>query len=63
MTPVETSVEATEAVHRTASEGEDITVTVVPVITGFTEQTDVENVLKHDLHPRIVSYELEIETA
>ena len=63
MTPVETSVEATEAVQRTAAEGGDITVTVVPVITGFTEQTDVENVLKHDLHPRIVSYEIEVETA
>jgi DNA repair photolyase len=63
MTPVETSVEATEAVQRTASEGGDITVTVVPVITGLTEQTDVENVFKHDLRPRIVAYELEVETA
>jgi hypothetical protein len=63
MTPVETSVEATAAVQRTASEGGDITVTVVPVITGLTEQTDVENVFKHDLHPRIVTYELEVETA
>jgi hypothetical protein len=63
MTPVETSVEATEAVQRTASEGGDITVTVVPVITGLTEQTEVENVLKHDPHPRIVAYELEVETA
>jgi hypothetical protein len=59
MTPVETSVEATEAVQRTASEGEDVTVTVVPVIMGLTEQTDVENVFKHDLHPRIVAYEIE----
>jgi hypothetical protein len=63
MTPVETSVEATEAVRRTASEGENITVTVVPVITGLTEQTDVENVLEHDPRPRIVAYETEIETA
>jgi hypothetical protein len=63
MTPVETSVEATEAVQRTASEGGDITVTVVPVITGLTEQTEGENVLKHDPHPRIVAYELEVETA
>jgi hypothetical protein len=59
MTPVETSVEATEAVQHTASEGEDVTVTVVPVIMGLTEQTDVENVFKHDLHPRIVAYEIE----
>lgn len=63
MTPVETSVEATEAVRRTASEGGDITVTVVPVITGLTEQTDVENVFKHDLRPRFVAYETEVETA
>jgi len=63
MTPVETSVEATEAVRRTAPEGGDITVTVVPVITGLTEQTDVENVLKHDLLPRIVAYETEVEIA
>jgi hypothetical protein len=61
--PVQMSVEATEAVQRTASEGGDITVTVVPVITGLTEQTDVENVLKYDPHPRIVAYETEVETA
>lgn len=63
MTPVETSIEATEAVRRGAVEGEEITVTVVPVITGFTEQTDTENVLKHDLRPRIVAYDMEVETA
>ena len=61
--PVEMSVEATEAVRRTASEGGDITVSVVPVITGFTEQTDLEDVFKFDLHPRIVAYETEVETA
>ncbi len=61
--PVEMSVEATEALRRTVSEGGDITVSVVPVITGFTEQTDLEDVLKFDLHPRIVAYETEVETA
>ena len=61
--PVDKAVEATEAVRRTASEGGDITVTVVPVITGLTEQTDTENVFKHDLRPRIVAYEMETETA
>jgi hypothetical protein len=33
------------------------------VITGFTEQTDLEDVLKFDRHPRIVAYETEAETA
>ena len=61
--PVEMSVEATEAVRRTVSEGGDITVTVVPVITGFTEQTNLEDVLKFDGQPRIVAYETEVETA
>jgi hypothetical protein len=61
--PVEMSVVATEAVRRAASEGGDITVSVVPVITGLTEQTDLENVFKFDLHPRIVAYKTEVETA
>lgn len=61
--PVQMSVEATEAVRRTASEGGDITVTVVPVITGFTDQTDLENVFVFDRNPRIIAYETEVETA
>ena len=61
--PVKMSVEATEAVRRTVSEGEDITVRVVPVITGFTEQTNLEDVFKFNLQPRIVAYETEVETA
>lgn len=61
--PVEMSVEATEAVRRTVSESGDITVSVVPVITGFTEQTNLEDVLKFDGQPRIVAYETEVETA
>jgi hypothetical protein len=60
--PVEMSVEATEAVLRTASEGGEITVSVVPVITGLTEQTDLENVFKFDGHPRIVTYKTESQT-
>jgi hypothetical protein len=36
---------------------------VVPVITGLTEQTDLENVFKFDGHPRIVAYNTEGETA
>jgi hypothetical protein len=61
--PVEMSVEATEAVRRTVSEGGEITVSVVPVITGLTEQTDLENVFKFDGHPRIVAYKTEGKTA
>jgi len=59
--PVEMSVEATEAVRRAASQSGDIAVTVVPVITGLTEQTDVENVFVFDSQPRIVAYETEVE--
>ena len=61
--PVKMSVEATEAVRQTVSEGGNITVTVVPVITGFTEQCDLNDVLKYDLRPRIVAYETEVDTA
>ena len=61
--PVKMSEEATEAVRRTVSEGEDITVRVVPVIMGFTEQTSLEDVFKFNLQPRIVAYETEVETA
>lgn len=46
---------ATEALQRAAAQGEDITVTVVPVITGRTEQTDTDDVLKFD-HLSIVTY-------
>lgn len=61
--PVKMSVEATEAMRRTASEGRDITVSVVPVIMGFTEQCDLNDVFKFDQRPRIVAYETEVETA
>jgi hypothetical protein len=55
LAPVKTVVTATDALQRAAAEGRDITVTVVPVITGLTEQTDTEDVLNFD-HISIVTY-------
>jgi len=55
LTPVKKVVTATEAVRRAIAEGKDIEVTVVPVITGLTEQTDTDDVLKFD-HLSIVNY-------
>lgn len=56
LTPETKVVRATDALQRAAADqGEDITVTVVPVITGRTEQTGTEDVLKFD-NLSIVTY-------
>jgi hypothetical protein len=56
LTPETIAVTATEALQNVAAGDEDITVTVVPVITGRTEQTDTAEVLKFD-RLSIVTYE------
>ena len=48
LTPIKKTVIVTEALRRAIEQGETITVTVVPIITGLTEQCDLENVLKFD---------------
>lgn len=62
LTPIKTAVIATSALRRAAAEGRDVEVTVVPVITGLTEQTDAEDVFKFD-HLSIVTYESEEQAA
>lgn len=58
LTPIKATVTATEALRRAAELGEEVTVSVVPVITGLTDQTDTENVLKFD-RLSIVTYKSE----
>lgn len=58
LTPQTKVVIATEALRNAAAQDEEITVTVVPVITGRTEQTDTDDVLKFD-RLSIVAYKSE----
>lgn len=61
LTPVKAVVTATEVLRTLATQGEDITVTVVPVITSLTEQCDLEDVFKFD-RLSIVTYKTEAQT-
>lgn len=58
LTPVKTVVTATEVLRGLVTQGEDIEVTVVPVITSLTEQCDLEDVFKFD-RLSIVTYKTE----
>lgn len=58
LTPKKAVVTATEALRRATERGEGVEVTVVPVITGLTEQTDAEDVFGFD-ELSIVTYESE----
>ena len=62
LAPIEKLVTATEVLREAASEGGEVTVTVVPVITGLTEQCNVENVFRFD-RLSIVTYRSEEERA
>ena len=62
LTPVRMVLTATEALRRAASRGEPVTVSVVPVIMGLTEQCDTEDVFKLE-RVSIVSYKSEAEAA
>jgi len=55
LTPIRKVVTVTEALRRAMAQGETIIVSVVPVITGLTEQCDLENVLKFD-RMQLVTY-------
>ena len=59
LTPVKTVVPATEVLRGLVTQGEDIAVTVVPVITSLTEQCDLEDVFKFD-RLSIVTYKTEV---
>ena len=57
LTPETKAVRATETLRRAAGRGDDIRVTVVPVIAGGIEQpdtADVNHVLKCDRHSQTV---------
>ncbi len=60
LTPAKKFVTATETVRALVKQGEDIRVTVVPVITSLSEQCDVEDVFKFD-RLSIVAYKGEGE--
>jgi hypothetical protein len=62
LTPIRKFVTATEALRRAADESRDVTITVVPVITGLTEQCDVEDVFRFR-ELSIVTYKSEEEAA
>lgn len=62
LTPVKKLVTATDILRDSAKEDGEITVTVVPIITGFTEQCNIEDVFKCD-RINIVTYRSEGERA
>jgi hypothetical protein len=54
--PIRKVVIATHAIKSAAAKSSDMTVTVVPVLTGWTEKSDLEDVLKFD-HINLVTYD------
>ena len=54
--PVRKVVIATEAIRKAAAQSTDISVTVVPVLMGWTEKCSLEDVLKFD-HINLVAYD------
>ncbi|HVF57918.1 MAG TPA: hypothetical protein VM934_17330 [Pyrinomonadaceae bacterium] len=54
--PIRKVVIATEAIKKAASQSTEITVTVVPVVTSWTEQCDLTDVLKFD-HINLAIYD------
>jgi hypothetical protein len=54
--PIRKVVIATSAIKNAAAKNPDITVTVVPVLMGWTEKSDLEDVLKFD-HINLVTYD------
>lgn len=62
LTPIKKLVTATEVLREAAEDGREVTVTVVPVITGLTEQCNVEDVFRFD-SLSIVTYRSEEERA
>ena len=54
--PIRKVVIATQAIKSAAAKNPDITVTVVPVLMGWTEKSDLEDVLKFD-HINLVTYD------
>jgi hypothetical protein len=54
--PIRKVVIATSAIKNAAAKDPDITVTVVPVLMGWTEKSDLEDVLKFD-HINLVTYD------
>jgi hypothetical protein len=54
--PIRKVVIATEAIKRAAAQGDEINVTVVPVIVSWTEQADLSNVMKFD-HINLAVYD------
>jgi hypothetical protein len=55
LTPAVKVVIASDAIRKALAAGDEVTVTVVPIVTGATEQCDLENVLKFE-RLRIVTY-------
>jgi hypothetical protein len=56
LAPIRKVLIATEAIKKAAAQSANISVTVVPVIKGWTEQCELEDVLKFD-HINLVLYD------
>src|SRR5215216_6625838 len=54
--PIKKVVIATDAIKKAVAQSTDITITVVPVVISWTENSDLENVLKFD-HINLISYD------
>lgn len=54
--PIKKVVIATDAIKKAAAQGGEIKITVVPVVMSWTEQCEIEDVLKFD-HINLVTYD------
>jgi hypothetical protein len=54
--PIKKVIIATEAIRKAAGQGTDLSITVVPLIKSWADQTDLDDVLKFD-HINLVTYD------